>query len=81
MKYHTICKSIKNAHQEKNIDTLCSSVPATALQQYPSLLVQAQQIAEKFRKAFVLFSKCHKVYDSNYVDSDEVEELCECDTS
>lgn len=72
---------LKIAQQENNIHTLCSSVPATALEQYPSLHGQAQQIAEKFKKVFVLFSKCHKVYESNYVDSDEVKELCECDTS
>ena len=60
---------------------MCTSVASTALQNYPSLHVQAQQVTERFKKAFVLFSKCHNIYDKTYVDGDDLEELCEFHTS
>lgn len=61
--------------QERNIETLCDSVPSLALQQYPSLHTQAQQIKTKFRKAFVLFSVCHNLYDKNYLNDNDTEVL------
>ena len=64
-----------DAHQEQNIDTLCASVPSTALQLCPSLHPQAHQISIRFRKALILFGKCHNIFNKNYVDSEEVVEL------
>ena len=55
---------------------MCTSVPSTALLHYPSLHGQAQQVAERFRKAFVLFSQCNSLYEKNYISSDELEQLC-----
>ena len=42
----------------------------------PSLLTQAQQIADKHRESLLLFSSCHNAYQQNYVDEDKAEELC-----
>ena len=55
---------------------LCDSVPALARQICPSLLTQAQQIADKHRESLLLFSSCHNAYQQNYVDEDKAEELC-----
>ena len=70
-----------NALQERNIDTICASVTSTAFQLNPSLHTRAQQVADRFSKAFKLFGKCHNVFDENYVSDSEVEELGKCDTS
>ena len=47
---------LNNAHQEKNIDTICASVTSTALQLNPSLHMRAQEVADRFTKAFRLFA-------------------------
>ena len=72
---------LNNAHQERNIDTICASVTSTALQLNPFLHTRAQQVADRFSKAFKLFGKCHNVFDKNYVSDGEIEELGKCDTS
>ena len=64
------------AHQEQNIDTLCASVPSTALQLFPSLHSEADQISTRFRKALILFRKCHMIFNKNYVDDEETVQLC-----
>ena len=55
---------------------LCDSVPALARQSCPSLLTQAQQIADRHREGLLLFSTCHNIYQQNYVDTEKAEELC-----
>lgn len=32
--------------------------------------VKASEISDKFIEAFILFSKCHEIYDSNHLLSD-----------
>ena len=60
---------------------LCDAVPALAHRQCPSLVVQAQQIADKHRKALLLFSECHNIYDKNYIDAHDVDRLCKWQTT
>ena len=52
------------------------SVPALAYQNCPSLLTQAQQIADRHRESLLRFSSCHNIYQQNYIDGDKAEELC-----
>ena len=54
---------------------LCDAVPSVDLQHCPSLLTQAQEIADRHWKA-LLFSACYNIYEKNYVDQNEVETLC-----
>ena len=74
-----MCKSWPlntNCTQEDHINLLCDAVPSVARQHCPSLLPQAQLIADKHRKSLQLFSACHNIYERNYVDTNEMEKLC-----
>ena len=46
-----------------------------AEQQCPSLLSKAKDIQTKFKQTFILFKKCHDIYDSNKVTEDQVTQL------
>ena len=63
-----------NGHQDENIVTLCGSVTSTALELHPSLHTSAQDIASRYSKAFQHFGKCHNIYETNYVDENQVQE-------
>ena len=65
-----------SSKQTNHINMLCDSVPTLARQNCPSLLTQAQQIADRHRESLLLFSSCHNVYQQKYVDGDKAEELC-----
>ena len=62
--------------QPININKVCDSVPSVAAQHCPALVPEAQAIAETFREAFTLFSKCHNTYERNYVSESERAQLC-----
>ena len=49
--------------QENHINMLCDAVPSVARQHCPSLLSQAQLIADKHRESLLLFSACHNIYE------------------
>ena len=65
----------KYTEQTNHITMLCDSVPAIAHQHCPSLVTQAQQIADKHRQALLLFSVCHNTYVQNYVNTSELDQL------
>ena len=60
----------------ERILTPSATVPSTALLHYPSLHSRAQQVAEQLRKALVLFGRCNSVYEKNYINDDELDQLC-----
>ena len=62
--------------QPKNIDIVCNSVPAVASQHCSHLMPDAQSIAETFKEAFTLFSRCHNIYQKNHVSESEQDQLC-----
>ena len=62
--------------QPKNIDTVCNSVSSLANQHCPQLIPDAQKIAETFKEAFTLFSRCHNIYQKNHVTESEQDQLC-----
>ena len=41
----------------------------------PTLIPDTTLLFHKFKDLFGLFSKCHNIYDKNYVSSEETEEL------
>lgn len=41
----------------------------------PHLLAETTTLFNKFKELFRLFSKCHSIYDSNYVTEEEIAEL------
>ena len=40
-------------------------------QQYPVLLMDAQQVADKFEEAFARLGACHSIYDQCFVTDEE----------
>lgn len=61
--------------QAHNITKLCQSVVDTTQNHCPTVLQDAIQVRDKFKKVFNLFSKCHNIYDKNYVTSEEIKSL------
>lgn len=55
--------------------TLCQSIVELASTQCPSLLSEAVALGEKFKELFLLFSKCHNIYDNNYVTDEDIKQL------
>ena len=59
-----------------NCQILCSAVTEAAQANMPSLIPQAEAIADKFHIAFQLFAKCHRVYNSSALLNDsEIDDL------
>ena len=56
--------------------TLCASIPSTAIQLFPSLHSNTDQISTWFCKALILFRQCHVTFDKNNMDDEETVELC-----
>ena len=58
--------------QAVNVDKICAMIPEIAAERCPDMEDQAQGVANKYRKALLLFSKCHNAYDSSrhFNDSD-----------
>ena len=61
--------------QAKNITTLCQSIVELATSQCPTLVPEATAVGEKFKELFLLFSKCHAIYDQNYVTDTQITQL------
>ena len=62
-----ICKSclVFLIIQSENIETMCKSVILTAASMSDTAIQRkAQEIHDKFVDVFVLFSHCHKIYES-----------------
>ena len=60
--------------QPTNLKLLCSSIKNVA-QQYPVLLMDAQQVADKFEGAFARLGACHSIYDQCFVTDEKCAEL------
>ena len=55
---------------------MCKSVVDTAGEHDTSLLPKAQELSQTFLRAFTLFSKCHKIYESSsLLTVDEIQSL------
>ena len=68
-----ICKSylVFLFAQPENIETMCTSVILTAASIYDTAIQRkVQEIHDKFVDVFVLFSHCHKIYDSGKLLTD-----------
>ena len=68
-----ICKSylVFLFIQSENIETMCKSVILTAASISDTAIQRkAQEIHDKFVDVFVLFSHCHKIYDSSKLLTD-----------
>ncbi|KAL5517678.1 hypothetical protein EMCRGX_G003271 [Ephydatia muelleri] len=57
-----------------NLKLLCSSIKNVA-QQYPVLLMDAQQVADTFEGAFARLGACHSIYDQCFVTDEKCGEL------
>ena len=59
--------------QPTNINTITMSVVNTAAETWAALNQAASHIQEKFGEAFLLFAKCHNVYDQSAVTDAEID--------
>uniref|UniRef100_A0A1X7T6T4 Uncharacterized protein n=1 Tax=Amphimedon queenslandica TaxID=400682 RepID=A0A1X7T6T4_AMPQE len=59
-----------------NVEALCKSIVDTATTHDLSLVPKVQQLSATFIEAFTLFSKCHELYDSGrLLSNDEIDLL------
>ena len=52
--------------QPDSVDTLLSGI--TSVSSHPSLAQPIKDLCTKFRKAFLLFGKCHNIYNGKAAD-------------
>ena len=54
------------------MDKLCAAIPQVATERCPDMEEQTQEVANKYGKALLLFSRCHNAFDSsrNFNDGD-----------
>ena len=71
-----LCKLNLNILQELNIVTLTLAITSVADKRCENLLDNARTTAEKFKKAFTLFARCHQVYSGQkYLTEDDLTDL------
>ena len=70
----SIMQLLKSSCPNYNLKLLCSSIKNVA-QQYPVLLMDAQQVADKFEGAFARLGACHSIYDQCFVTDEKCAEL------
>ena len=64
-----------NHQQEPNVETLCSSVRKVAETTCLEMLPDAETIDTKFKRAFILFGKCHNLYNGGVLTKEEIDQL------
>ena len=51
--------------QARNVDKICATLPAVAADRCSDMEDKAQYIANKYGRAFLLYSKCHNQFNSS----------------
>ena len=61
--------------QSSNTETLCEAIVDTARKVCPTLVSDATVISKRFLEAFSKFSACHNIYNGNYLEDHQIDQL------